>query len=89
MNLKEYQGVKIIERDDEHNVDEIFYALYAGENLSDKYPDSYQFWLYIEWAKVWERQSYDKRVEYESFREDEKRRVVELIFTAKSWDIGS
>ena len=48
----------IIEDNEDYN--ESFYALYAGEDLSDKYPDSYHFYLYIERANLWERHAFRK-----------------------------
>lgn len=78
----------IIEEEDE-DYNEYFYALYTGEDLSTKYPDSYHFYLYIEKANLWERHAYRKDVHYREPYKEEKRDFVRYIFEAKEFTISS
>lgn len=85
--LKKWQPFIITDEDDESL--KTHYALYAGYNLSKKYPDSLHFWLFVEWAFIWERHSFDDRVDYREIDKDEEKKIMRLIFEAKSWDISS
>lgn len=69
--------------------DTYYYALYVGENLESKYPNSYHFYLYIEESRVWERHAFDKRVKASIPSEYDKQKFVEYVFKAKEWIISS
>ena len=86
-----YQPVEIIERDDDGYIDEQFYALYAGEDMSDsEYEDSYHFWLWIERYKMWERHAFRKSLDVDfQLNDEEIKRMIGYIFEAKKWTISS
>lgn len=78
----------VIEEDDGY-IDETFYALYAGEDLNTKYPDSYYFYLYIYHADIWERHAYRKDVKYRPPRDDEKYDFIKFILGSRGFTIST
>lgn len=85
--MKEFEPFMYIEKDDEE-YDE-FHVLYAGEGLSSKYPDDYNFWLYLPKYNMWERHSIDKRAELIKPDKDELRYILRMIFLANKWVVSS
>lgn len=67
------------------------FALYVGDNLSDKYPDSKHFYLYVSHYNIWERHAFDKRVDKNLIKPDksDSRDFVKHVFEALKWTISS
>lgn len=84
--MKELDAFEYIERDDEG--DESFYVLYAGEGLSQRYPEDWYFWMWLPKPKIWERHAIDKRAELRQLDDNDKQQVLKAIFLAEDWIIS-
>lgn len=86
MKLKEWDPVIIIEK----NIDsDTYYGLYAGKDLSLKYPFSLHFWLWVNRDKIWERHAFDYKVKFIYPKEYDMKKFLANIFEAKNWTISS
>ena len=83
--MKEFDAFEYIERDEDGSVDESFLVLYAGEGLNPKYPDDWNFWLWLPRYNMWERHSVDKRAELREPSDYQKEEIIKALFLANKW----